>query len=42
MLAEYTEKLKWRFCAFSRAFWQRLDPITAVFGVSGVVFNTGL
>lgn len=42
MLAERTEKLKWRVYAFSLGFWQKLDTITAVFSVSGVVFNTDL
>lgn len=42
MLAEYMEKLKWCGCAFSRAFLQQLDPITAVLSHSEVVFNTNL
>lgn len=36
------KKLKWWVCAFFHAFWQRPGPITAVFSVSGVVFDTDL
>lgn len=34
------EQLKWWVSVFSCASWQPLDPITAVFSVSGVVLNT--